>query len=172
MKYNCLLHLYNDGVFTSNWLLYIENILNSCGLRYIWLLQGDGFPLHWLKVVVKNVLEVQFISEWHSQMEKSSKCYHYRNYKLNFECEKYIDIAPCSIRKAIMKFRTCNHKLPIETGRYTNTERHLRVCRHCNLNSIGDEYHYLFVCSHPDIVHARALFLPHFYARNMCLDTF
>ena len=96
-------------------------------------------------------------SEWHSQMEKSSKCYHYRNYKIKFECEKYIDLAPCSIRELIVKFRTCNYMLPIETGRYTNVERHLRVCRRCNLNSIGDEYHYLFVCSHPDIIDTRAL---------------
>ena len=105
-------------------------------------------------------------------MEKSSKCYHYRNYKLEFESEKYIDIAPCSICKVILKFGTCNHKLPIETGRYTNIEIHLRVCRLCNFISIGDEYHYLFLCCHSDIVDARALYLPHFYARNMCLDTF
>ena len=36
--------------------------------------------------------------------------------------------------------------LPIVTGRYANIERHERVCNLCDKQSVGDEYHYIFIC--------------------------
>ena len=170
--YDCLLHLYSEKRYSSSWLLYIEDILNSCGLRYIWLLQGDDIPLDWLQVVVKNILEEQFICKWHTDMDASSKCDHYRKFKTIFEPEKYLQLVPPKIYKMILKFRTCNHKLPIEMGRYANIDRHLRICQHCNINRLGDEYHYLFQCTHPDIVAARQLYLPCYYRDNANVDKF
>ena len=45
--------------------------------------------------------------------------------------------------KPIIKLRTSNHYLPVETGRWNNTERHERKCTLCNENELGDEYHYI-----------------------------
>ena len=45
----------------------------------------------------------------------------------------------------MFKYRTANHKLPIETGRYQNIEYKDRTCPRC-LNDIGDEFHYLLKC--------------------------
>ena len=46
-----------------------------------------------------------------------------------------------------MKFRTCNHKFPIEIGRYSNTPRQERFCKLCDQICIGDEFHYMLECS-------------------------
>ena len=38
--------------------------------------------------------------------------------------------------------------LEIESGRYKNITREERICKNCNLNEIGDEYH--FLCPHDE----------------------
>ena len=45
----------------------------------------------------------------------------------------------------IIRFRLGSHVLPIETGRWSRTERSERLCRSCNV--LGDEKHALFTCS-------------------------
>ena len=46
----------------------------------------------------------------------------------------------------LCRFRTTNHRLPIETGRWNGIERENRKCLKCNNNCIGDEYHYILEC--------------------------
>jgi hypothetical protein len=44
---------------------------------------------------------------------------------------------------------------PTETGRrYINKEH--RVCTKCSENLIGDEFHYLCIYSHPEIVNLKS----------------
>ena len=59
-----------------------------------------------------------------------------------------------------MGFEKKKRKLPIEVGRWSNIPREQRICTLCNLQKIGDEFHYLFECSHNDIFHARLKFIP------------
>ncbi len=80
-------------------------------------------------------------------MFESEKCVLYRVYKEEFGLEKYLSVLPMSLRIPLCKFRTSNHKLPIEKGRYTNILRHQRVCNKCELNKLGDEYHLLLECT-------------------------
>ena len=51
-------------------------------------------------------------------------------------------------RRVASKFRIGNHNLKIETGRFTipKTPEDLRICDHCNLNSVENELHILFHC--------------------------
>ena len=74
--------------------------------------------------------------------------------KENREMAKYLvtKINP-SYRIAISKIRLSAHKLPIETERYLNTPRVDRICA-LGCQGIGDEYNYLFCCSHPSIIRA------------------
>ena len=37
--------------------------------------------------------------------------------------------------------------MPIEQGRFWGVDRDDRICDICNLNNIGDEFHYLFECT-------------------------
>jgi hypothetical protein len=50
-------------------------------------------------------------------MENSSKGLCYELFKENFEFEPYLDNLSYKNRITFCKFRTGNHRLPIETGR-------------------------------------------------------
>lgn len=69
----------------------------------------------------------------------------YRIIKTKFE--NYLDILSPKFRIELTKFRTSNHNLPIETGRWHNIQRHERYCTFCK-TELGDEFHFLFVCEH------------------------
>ena len=48
----------------------------------------------------------------------------------------------------MIKFRTCNDKLPTERGRWQNININERKCPLCDLNDIGDDFHYLLKYPH------------------------
>ena len=80
-------------------------------------------------------------------MQESPKAVNYRIFKENFRFEKYFDILDTNDSIVLCKFRTTNHKLPIEIGRWNNIERSSRICHLCDSVNIGDEYHYLLECN-------------------------
>ena len=51
-------------------------------------------------------------------------------------------------RKSITQFRISAHYFPIEKERHKNTLREQRKCTICNNNQLGNEFHYLFQCTH------------------------
>ena len=51
-------------------------------------------------------------------MLNSSKGKIYRTFKLDFGCEKYLEKLPKKFRIILSKFRTTNHRLPVETDRW------------------------------------------------------
>jgi hypothetical protein len=170
--YHCLLELYKNNIFHSPWLLFIRDVLNDTGLSYVWLSQGEGIDEVWLKKSLHRILFDQFVTEWRSDMESSTKCDYYKHFKLVLEPEWFLSGVSRKIAKLILKLRTCNHKLPIETGRYSNIDRRLRICRSCTLGKVGDEFHYMFECVNPDIVAARNDYLPGFYSEQPTIEKF
>lgn len=74
-------------------------------------------------------------------VENAPKCLN-----CSFGQETYLKKLPNDLRFIFRKFRTCNHKLPIETGRWNNLERCHRICSLCNKNTLDDEYHYVMEC--------------------------
>lgn len=72
--------------------------------------------------------------------------FNYKIFKKSFGQEIYLIKLPNDLRVLFTKFRTCNHKLPIETGRWSNIERFHRICLLCNKNTLGDEYHFVMEC--------------------------
>ena len=63
----------------------------------------------------------------------------------------------------LSEYAIINHKLAIETGRYSGIDRNLRYCDMCNLEVLGDEYHFFFECVKPDIVTLRQQCIPRYY---------
>lgn len=61
----------------------------------------------------------------------------------------------------MIKFRTANFKLPIETGRWEKIPLHERKCDLCNKNDVGDDFHYLLIC--PFFANERKKFLKPYY---------
>ena len=51
------------------------------------------------------------------------------------------------MRQLFTKLRVSDHSLEIESGRYTNITREEGKCKNCNLNEIGDEYHFFLKCT-------------------------
>jgi hypothetical protein len=51
------------------------------------------------------------------------------------------------MRQLFTKFRVSDHSLEIESGRYKNITREERICKNCNLNEIGDAYHFFLKCT-------------------------
>ena len=45
-----------------------------------------------------------------------------------------------------MSYRTRNHRLPVEVGRWQSIPLNERLCSYYK-SDIGDEYHYLLVCN-------------------------
>ena len=117
-----------------------------------------------LSTVIKRKLEDQYIQDWLSIVNASPKCVLYRTYKHKFELEKYLSILSPYYRKILCRFRTSNHKLPIETGRFNNVPRENRLCNFCNDNKMCDEFHLLLEC--PVLIHIRRKFLPSYSLSN------
>ena len=84
-------------------------------------------------------------------MEQSSKCSLYRNFKDELKFERYLVSVKFPLKSAMIRFRTSNHNLPIELGRYVNIDREERRCTFCNTGDIGDEYRYFCICSYFDL---------------------
>ena len=80
----------------------------------------DSMNSNWIIYIVKQRLTDQFIQDWVSRCNESSKGINYRLFTNNIlKCQEYI-LSNISIHKQriLARFRTTNHKLPIETGRW------------------------------------------------------
>jgi hypothetical protein len=153
----------SQNQYKSDWLKCIKNILDRCGYSNVWISQGNVNP-KWLSVSLKQKIFDQFQQKWRSDIENSPKGLSYRLFKENFEFEHYLDILPDKDRITYCRFRTGNHRLPIETGRWHRIERQNRHCNLCQYQELGDEFHYILQCR--SLVDIRKQFLnPYFIHR-------
>ena len=140
--YNLFCHYSAISTLSSKWLETIKHILNHTGFSNMFVMprncSGNLSKLH---IVIKQRLEDQYGQQWRNEINESGKYTLYRIFKTNFEPEKYLCSLALYERKTFCKFRTCNHKLPIEVGRYTNTPRINRICIFCNNNTLCGEFH-------------------------------
>ena len=141
--YNCVTHI-PDNISTFPWLRSVKNILDNCGLSYVFL-NPSVCSTPWLISMVENIYKAQFLQTWRSNVNSSPKGLYYKYIKSYPKLEKYL-LLQKSIYYPILKLITTNHKLPIETGRWLNIPREDRKCPLCNSNTLGDEFHYLFKC--------------------------
>ena len=135
-----------NNVIKSPWISYVKTCLDNLGLSEYFINQSVIDTGHF-KLMVKSRLHDQFLQDWNSSVFNSSKCSVYRLYKVEHGFEEYLDILPSNLAHFLCKFRTLNHKLPIEKERYLNIDHNQRVCHLCNSHSLGDEFHYLFECT-------------------------
>ena len=161
--YLLLLYLHKNNIYFCKWILFIEKILQDVGLNYIWL-SNVVTNINWLCREVQNRLQMQYIQEWNSVVHNSPKCINYRTFKTEFKMEFYISELQPKFYIPIARFRTTNHRLPIERGRWENIERSQRIGTLCNRNEMGDEFHYLFECDF--FKETRTIYLPKFYQRH------
>jgi hypothetical protein len=86
------------------------------------------------------------------QNASGGKLSSYREYKTNLVYEEYLDLVKnTSHRRALTKLRTSNHRLAVETGRYTKPltprdDRLCVLCRHSDIHTVESECHFLLIC--------------------------
>ena len=120
------------------WLKCVKSILIKCGLSGIWENQSQtNFNSKWLYNTVRQKLKDLFLQQWYSTIEESPTCSNYKLFKSTFCFEEYLSKVPPKYLNKLIKFRTRNHKLPVEKGKYQNVLFNERLCTLCNAD-IGD----------------------------------
>ena len=163
MLYNFLLEEYDSGIYQHKWIHCIKDILTSVGR--IDLLHRETIESPKLiKTQISKTLSDLYIQEWDTKVISSSKGKTYSIFKNDINFENYLIKLNKKHWSTLLKFRLSNHRLQVETGRRDNIPLEERKCNLCEKNDIGDEFHYLFVCSHFNS--ERKQFLkPYFYKR-------
>ena len=92
-------------------------------------------------------MQHKYIVHWQHSIQHSKKLEFYNNFKNEYTPFCYLELtSKLNERKELVKFRIGNHKLMIETGRYSQISRVNRLCPTCGSNQIEDEIHLLFHC--------------------------
>lgn len=138
-------NLHVNGVYSNDWIVKVESTINNLGLSEHWLSQTVA-NANMFKSKVKLTLRDQFKQKWSSDVSNSSACTNYRLFKSEFTLENYLLNLPWNLSQQICKFRCQNNFIPIVRGRYINIDRASRKCTLCDMNDLGDEFHYLFKC--------------------------
>lgn len=159
--YNMLYNKFLKGI-NFGWFMKVKSILDECGMSNI--LHCQNFNKKWLVKSVKLKLCDQFQQKWSSDCNNSSKGISYRLFTNDFQLQYYLRSNLCKKNKIILsKFRTSNHRLPIENGRWQNIDRNERLCNLCQ-DEIGDEYHYIFKCT--SLTSERNKYIPILFSKN------
>lgn len=95
-------------------------------------------------------LQSKYSNYWKTKIEASTRLDFFSKIKQEFKEDQFLnDVKNFDLKKDYYKFRTSNHALFIETGRYCRPvlSREKRTCKFCNNNDIEDEMHLLFKCT-------------------------
>ena len=111
----------------------IKEILISVGRPDLWHNQFQTTQRN-LHKTIRQILIDQF-KNWHDQLQQSNKSKIYNSFEINHEFENYLKALDRCEFLPLLKFRTANHLLPIETGRYDGSPLEDRKCTLCILYS-------------------------------------
>ena len=142
--------LYNDFVnrgINHKWIGKIKQILISVGKPDLLHKHNIQHTLA-TKLKISQTLHDIFQQDWNATINTTSKGRNYKLFKTNTNFKTFLISLPRSSSIPMIKFRTANHKLPIEVGRWENIVYEERKCNFCDKNDLGDEFHYLFICSY------------------------
>ena len=116
-------------------------------------------------------IKASYVESWAESVQNTPSCQTlYKHIKSLFEPEFYLNKLPDSLRLCISKFRTLNHRLPIQRGRYDGTLRGERLCRLCNEQAVGDEFHFILQCRNSGLVELRSQYLAPYYRFSPTLE--
>ena len=82
-----------------------------------------------MKVDISQTLSDLYIQEWNEKANVSSKGKQYLLFKDNLNFEKYLIKVSKFYYAKIIKYRTGNHRLPVETGRCDDIPLNERKCK-------------------------------------------
>ena len=135
----------------QSFVTFVIDLLNNLGLSIIWrdqLSQEGSCPhQHTHKEILTRLTDIFSQNAFdHIQNTNSGKLKFLRSMKNTYNCEMCLKINNFENRRALTKLCTSNHRLAIETGRWTKIERENLLCKQCTQNEVEDEIHFLFKC--------------------------
>ena len=160
--YFIMYEMHKNRLIKSSWIDTVKTTLNSLGFSGFWNNQSF-LNANWLKKATNQRLKDIFIQDWFTHIDVSSHTNTYKIFKQNFQQRKYISSLPDKLCKIMLKFRTRNHHLPVETGRWKGVPFDRRICQGCQVE-LGYEFHYLFIC--PQLSEERKKYLKKYYYKK------
>ena len=153
--------MHDEDFYHLPWITYVNNLLNNCGMSFLWNNYQD-YDIRWLQLSLERKLLDISLQNWNSSVNNNILCSNYRMFKTNFTLEKYFSLLSYSDYITFVKFRCGNHSLPISNIRYNRLSNDIdRMCKKCNLNDQGDEFHYILVC--PYFSAKRKIYIKNYY---------
>ena len=157
---------HDKNTYKSIWIEKIKATLDKSQMPYIF----DNVTIeckNWLRNSTKVRLEEYYAKKWSDTVYKNSSCLNYRAMTLVKRTQNYVLKLPKYYIYAMCKFKCVNHYMPIVAGRYSDTPIDERLCTICQLNEIGDEFHYLFNCTFFSTQRARLMMRYYYTQPNM-----
>ena len=108
-------------------------------------------------------LKDQYLQTWSATVDKTSLATNFKLYKDTFGYSKFLSLLSAKNSKTFLRFRTRNHTLPVETGRWNGIPLHERICNFCQ-KDLGDEFHFMLVCDH--FKQQRQTYIKRYYYHN------
>ena len=142
--YNVIYALHDITGFKSQWLDNVKSLICSLGFAGVWYSQSFS-NINWFVKACNQKLKDTFIQDWLGKIGISSTSNIYRIFETKFEQSHYLSILSTYYCKRFLAFRTRNHRLPVETGRWKSVALQERICLF-GCQDIGDEFHYVLVC--------------------------
>ena len=162
LMYDGLYILNEQRVLKTKWLDNIKNLLNSHGYSNVWENQNN-FNVDWFIRSFKQRLKDTYLQNWQSLVDLSSSGKNYRIFKHKFELNNYYSYLPTKKCRLLTVFRTRNHRLPLEVGRWSSIPIGERKCKLCN-DGIGDVFHYVLECK--SLKEQRQQYIKPYYIKN------
>ena len=145
--YKLILKLHLNNTYHSPWLIKIKSLLCNSGNPIFWYNQEQYPKKLFMKDILVKHFEDQYIQEWSAEKYRNRKCVIYRVIKESHCFETYLTKLNFVERRALSKFKTGNHGLPVAKSRYMREAIDTR-CKFCDSTDICDEFHTLFICKH------------------------
>ena len=158
--YIMVLNLFVRDEYKVKWLCRVKNIIDSCGLSYLWFNQNK-IDTKQSKQILHNRIADIALQNWYTEVFTSSMCTIYRRFKKQLDFENYLMSANPRERISMTKYRCANSRIPVYSQIYMyDTE----ACTLCNRKVTGDEYHYILIC--PYFRLNRELYIKPYYYRR------
>ena len=141
--YKHIIQLDNSNVYSTHWLSHIKQILQHCGLFYVWLNQVDIIDVCTVKLLINTRIDDMYEQTWYVSISSHVRYSSYLLFKSERKLELYLYKLNDSQRINLSKFRCRSNYLPISK---VYKEHHM-----CGINCINCNYNikgiYLYV--HP-----------------------
>ena len=149
------------GAHKFKWTKHVQSILQEVGRNDIWISHNERIPKNTQHIVKKILIDLHK-QNWHNTIRHSSKGQNYSLIKDEPSLEEYLTILPKNQYIPLIKYRTANHFLPVETLRWQGIDISERKCTLCDTRDTADEFHYLLICKHFDD-QRKQLIRPYYY---------